>query len=509
MKTIRQNLILTAVFLFVASVAAGILSCGGGGGNPTFAPSPNSNNPGEESISSQGDGFNLRAIVIKSPAGLPTGVRVTWDRVTDSRATGYYLYRRDQSFPDGNPEGFESYRANGGDMIDQPDSGDTVTFDDAFDPNVGTTWYYRVTVVNNTNDESDFSNEISVTIAEFTFDSFSPTEGTVNDPVTLYGTNFGVHDETEDHVYFTGVSDWVEATITTWSQTEIEVEVPIGAVTGPIRVKIDDTAIDSDTDFTVLGPVLDSVDPLEDYANNLDITLTGSRFEDTRGTSVVTFNGAEVTNYVSWSDTEIVVKVPDNATTGPVKVKVGANETSGIDFTVLPHVNSLSPTSGQVDDEITINGTGFGTNQGSSTVKFNGVTASIVSWGNLQVVAKVPETITGDVVVTVGGNDSNGVSFTVIPNITSFSPNRSWAGQQVTINGTGFGPTQGTSKVYFYDGVEAGSYVSWNANQIVLTVPASADTGPITVEVGGETDASDTDILIVLPPVNLVGLEQY
>ena len=509
MKRAKKSLILFSVMFAVLGVIVGVFSCGGGGGGSISGVQPGTPSPTNESPAPRGDGFNLRAIVIKGSHGLPTGIKVTWDRVTDPRAIGYYLYRRDQSFPDGDPAGFESYRVNNGEMIDQPDSGDTVTFDDAFNPDVGTTWYYRVTVVNNTNDESDFSNEISVTIAEFTFDSFSPTEGTVNDQVTLYGTNFGIHDETADHVYFTGVTDWVEATIISWEQTEIKVEVPVGAVTGPIRVKIADTAVDSDNDFTVLAPVLDSVSPTQDYAENLDITLTGSRFEDTQGTSVVTFNGVEVDTYVSWSDTQIVVKVPTDATSGQVKVKVGANESNGIDFTVLPHINSLDPSSGHVDDEIEINGTGFGTSQGTSTVKFNGVTASIVSWGNLQIVAKVPETTTGDVVVTVGGNDSNGVTFTVIPNITGFSPSRSWAGQEVTISGTGFGPTQGSSKVYFYDNVEAASYVSWSANQIVVTVPVDANTGPIVVEVGGETDTSDDDILLVLPPPNLVDLDQY
>jgi len=487
-------------------------SCGGGGGGgSTPSVGPNApQGPADEPTKPIGDGFNLRAIVIKNAQGVPTGVRVTWDRVDDDRAQGYYLYRDDESIPGGNPEGHEDKRVNGGNMIDQPDSGDSVTFDDEFNPDYNTTWYYRVTVVNSTDDESDFSNELNITIVEFSFDSFDPTEGTVNDSVTLYGDNFGVYDEDDDHVYFTAPgSDWIEATVDSWEDEEIEVKVPVGAVTGPIRVKISDNPSDSDTDFTVLAPVLDDVDPTEDYAEHLDITLTGSRFEDTQGTSVVTFNGTEVDTYQSWTDTEIVVKVPNDATSGPVKVKVGANESGGIDFTVLPHINSLDPTSGNVGDEVTISGTGFGTSQGSSTVKFNGVEADIVSWGNLQIVAEVPETTTGNVVVTVGGNASNGVSFTVIPSITSFDPDRSWEDEEVTITGTGFGSSQGTSKVYFHDNVEAKSYVSWSATEIVVTVPHDAATGAITVEVGGETDTSDSDILIVLPPPNLDDLDQY
>ena len=513
MNTKERRAITLVLRAFLALIVIAIFaSCGGGGGGGgSQSVGPNApQDSTEEPAKPIGDGFNLRAIVIKDAQGVPTGVRVTWDRVNDDRAQGYYLYRDDESIPAGDPEGHEGKRVNGGNMIDQPSSGDTVTFDDEFNPEYDTTWYYRVTVVNSTDDESDFSNELNITIVEFSFDSFNPTEGTVNDPVTLYGDNFGVYDSGTDHVYFTKPgSQWIEATVDDWDDEEIDVKVPVGAVTGPIRIQIAGNPSDSDTDFTVLAPVLDDVDPLEDYAEHLDITLTGSRFEDTQGSSAVTFNGVEVDTYQSWSNTQIVVKVPTDATSGLVKVKVGANESGGIDFTVLPHINSLNPTSGNVGDQVTISGTGFGTSQGSSTVTFNGVEASIVSWGNLQVVAQVPETTTGNVVVTVGGNASNGVSFTVIPNITGTDPDRTWEDEEVTVTGTGFGSSQGSSKVYFYNSVEAKSYVSWSATQIVVTVPHDAATGPITVEVGGQTDTSDDDVLIVLPPPNLDDLDQY
>ncbi|PYU32718.1 MAG: hypothetical protein DMG31_10240, partial [Acidobacteria bacterium] len=37
-----------------------------------------------------------------------------------------------------------------------------------------------------------------------------------------------------------------------------------------------------------------------------------------------------------------------------------------------PTISSLSPTSGAVGASVTINGSGFGSSQGGSTVKFNG-----------------------------------------------------------------------------------------------------------------------------------------
>jgi hypothetical protein len=503
----RWGVQLGVVILLLFAVIA--FSCGGGGGSSQRLGGPSDVVPLPEDQYPTTGHIKLRGQLLKTPQGVPSGVRVTWERVTAASAVGYYLYRDDESIPDGDPEGYESLRVNGGDMIDQPGSGASVSFDDVFDPDLDSEWYYRLTVVNDTDDESDFSNQLSVTIVDFDFTGFDPTSGTVGDTVTLSGTNFGEDEPTEDVVYFTGASDWVEATITDWTQTDVDVTVPVGAMTGPIRMEIGGLYQNSGGDYTVLAPVADSIDPAEDYAEHNDITITGSRFEAAQGTSIVTFNGVEVDTYVSWSDTEVVVKVPDNATTGDVKVKVGANESNGVSFTVLPHIDSLDPDGGVVGDSFDVIGTGFGTTQGASTVTLSGDTCSVSNWGNLSITVTVPETESGNVVVTAGGNASNGVFFDVSPQVSGFSPTRSWVGQEVTISGTGFGPSQGSNKVYFYDGVEVTTYVTWGSNEIVVEIPAGAGTGTITVEVDGDDSVSDDPILIVLAPPNLDDVEQF
>ena len=53
-----------------------------------------------------------------------------------------------------------------------------------------------------------------------------------------------------------------------------------------------------------------------------EVTIMGSAFGDSRGTSTVTFNETAVTTYTSWSDTQIVFAVPQNATTGNKTVVV-------------------------------------------------------------------------------------------------------------------------------------------------------------------------------------------
>src|SRR6266403_763164 len=88
-----------------------------------------------------------------------------------------------------------------------------------------------------------------------------------------------------------------------------------------------------------------------------------------------------------------------------------------------PSITSLSPTSGPVGTSVTITGRNFGSPQGTSTVQFNGTTGTPTSWSATSIVVPVPSgATTGNVVVTVSGAASRGVSFTVVPNITSLSP---------------------------------------------------------------------------------------
>ena len=77
-------------------------------------------------------------------------------------------------------------------------------------------------------------------------------------------------------------------------------------------------------------------------------------------------------------------------------------------------MTSLSPTSGRGgrggdDERDELRG-----DAGHSTVTFNGTAAAPASWSGTSIVVPVPSgATTGNVVVTVGGEASNGVSFTV------------------------------------------------------------------------------------------------
>ncbi|MEW6470259.1 MAG: PKD domain-containing protein [Bacteroidota bacterium] len=103
------------------------------------------------------------------------------------------------------------------------------------------------------------------------------------------------------------------------------------------------------------------------------ITITGTNFGATQGSGVVRFRNADdggsttitplASQYVSWSNTQIVVEVPQNAGTGTIQVVQGQTFTSSQTLTVsYAHLNvDFDPGSGTIayeTDHINDNGSG-------------------------------------------------------------------------------------------------------------------------------------------------------
>jgi hypothetical protein len=144
------------------------------------------------------------------------------------------------------------------------------------------------------------------------------------------------------------------------------------------------------------------------------VIITGSGFGAAQGASTISFNGVAATP-IGWSNTEIKAPVPSGASTGPVRLCVAGECGIVGTFTVTPTIVSVSPLEGPVGAEVTIIGTGFGSNQGTSTVTFNGIIATPASWSRTEITVPVPTgATTGPLIVTVDGWPSNGITFTII-----------------------------------------------------------------------------------------------
>jgi len=229
------------------------------------------------------------------------------------------------------------------------------------------------------------------------------------------------------------------------------------------------------------------------------VTITGTNFGATQGTSGVSFNGLGAT-VSSWSATSIVTVVPGPALTGPVVVTVGGVASNGVIFTVTPSILTLNPVSAPVGTSVQISGGGFGATQGTSTVTFNGTLAPPTSWTNSSLTVPVPTgATTGNVVVTVAGVASNGMLFTVAPKITGLNPTSGPVGTSVNVVGTNFGATQGASTIAFA-GI-ALAPTSWNATTIVFSVPNGASAGSAAVVVTVAGLGSNSANFLVTPAI--------
>ena len=184
-----------------------------------------------------------------------------------------------------------------------------------------------------------------------------------------------------------------------------------------------------------------------------------------------------------------------------------ANGTDSTTVVPLPNITALTPSSGAVGTSVTITGTNFSSTPSTNSVTFNGTAATVTNSTATTLTVSVPGGATsGNVVVTIGGLASNGWNFTVAPSITGLSPTSGAVGTSVTISGSNFGTTQGSSIVTFAGGVTTFAYSrtltidptkcgSADSPNFPILVSAS-DTSLKDVAHGGNVQKSDaSDIL--------------
>ena len=292
----------------------------------------------------------------------------------------------------------------------------------------GVSWTQRdsaqtITMAQNVYIGFGVSSNVNSSLATVTFDNATVTIGTtpfvtgvspdlggIGSSVTISGSNFGAT-QGSSTLSFNGTT---ASSITSWSNSQIVANVPIGATTGPVNVVVNSIQGISSTSFDVIHPVVTSVTPPSAPIGGT-ITVTGTGFGAYTGYGQVQFNGAAVDAY-PWSDTSITASVPTGATSGPLTVVYDGVASNSLSFTVLEplSVTAISPAAGSVGSTVTITGAGFGANQSDSVVTFNGTTATAVTWTDTSITAVVPTgASTGPVTVDVATTTADGPSFEV------------------------------------------------------------------------------------------------
>lgn len=102
-----------------------------------------------------------------------------------------------------------------------------------------------------------------------------------------------------------------------------------------------------------------------------------------------------------------------------------------------PEVTSISPPEGTAGTEVTIKGSGFGSDQGKGVVEFGQVTAEVSSWSDGEIKAKVPAGLEkGEYAISVAtdAGKSSGMEFTVKEGGTATEPDENRKSGQVEHN---------------------------------------------------------------------------
>src|SRR5258708_24104807 len=93
------------------------------------------------------------------------------------------------------------------------------------------------------------------------------------------------------------------------------------------------------------------------------------------------------------------------------------------------------------------------------------------------------------------------VAMATPPSITSLSPASGAVGATVTIAGSGFGSTQGTSTVTFNGTVATPAPSGWSASSITVPVPTGATTGNVIVTVSGKASNGQSFTVLGTPSI--------
>ena len=309
-----------------------------------------------------------------------------------------------------------------------------------------------------------------------------PTDGGVNDQVTVSGNGFAANKTVT--ITFDGAAvATTPASVTTGSNGSFSATfiVPT-AGRGDHTVRAQDASGNFATATFAIGQNI-TIAPTLGLVGD-QVTVSGTGF-DIQKRVTITFDGVAVTTNPatvttgadgSFSATFIVSSAANGAHT--VKVQDASGNSSTATYSVR-HRMSMEPTEGKVGDEVSVSGSGFA---GSSTVtiffdNFSVGTATTGADGSFtNAVFNVPVSAKGTHTVKVQDASGNSDTATFATGETmSISPTSGFVGDQITASGTGFGANR--SVTFYVDNESAGSTTT-DANGSfsgTFTIPASAN----------------------------------
>ncbi len=309
---------------------------------------------------------------------------------------------------------------------------------------------------------------------------FSPASGAPRTLVTVNGYNF----MGAQKVQVNGVN----APFSVVAPTQLNLEVPATATTGPITVTTAaGTGISFDWFVVRTGkPMIFGFDPEAGQGRTL-VIIEGV---DLATANSVRFNNAPAP-FSAVADSQIRATVPDGATSGPITVTTPAGSVvSSNRFIVAPVITSFAPTNGVPGAVVRIRGTNLAD---VTVVRFKEASASFQIVSTNELTAVVPtNAISGWInVINQAGIVASETVFLVLPQVNRFEPASGLAGTQVTLFGAGFADVTAVR----FGNVNAAFQVL-SSTEIRAVVPQGAATGTITVVTAAGSATSSRSFVV-------------
>lgn len=263
------------------------------------------------------------------------------------------------------------------------------------------------------------------------------------------------------------------------SDTQLEATVPALTASGPVTVSasgIGGTTTGTDFFFFYLPPSNLVLKPTQQFRGK-PLTISGKNLYRITSVSV---NGIPVPITSRTEGSELIIGVPENASSGPVVVANRAGSTSA-PLVVLqpPLITSVLPAKARPGERVVLQGN-FLLN---AQIFFTGSTAPAADGGKNEDTERwvlVPtDAQTGPVrVVNVAGQTTSTAVFTPLRlvSITDFTPKSAKAGVNVVFTGQNL---ETVTAVRFNGGTSAPAIFNVSGGILVATIPADAVTGQI------------------------------
>jgi len=356
--------------------------------------------------------------------------------------------------------------------------------------------------------------------------SLSPTSGPVGTLVTISGSNFGATQGSS-----TIALDGTTATVVSWAAVSITAIVPSGASSGSFSVTVNGTPASSSS-FTITA--------LPSGWSDGDVGSVGVAGSATYANGIFTANGSGVgisttadgLNFVSQplsgNGTIIarVVSVQGSSTQAGVMIRqtLAANSIEASTYVQSSYIyfNDRTSTGGNGGSwgsqyqptlpywvELVCNGSTFSSYYSPDGVSWTqlGSSQTISMGANVYVGLVVSSESNSSLATATFDNVSISSAASPAPVITSLSATTGPIGSQVTVSGSGFGSSQGSSVVTLNDAPV--TINSWSATSIGITIPSGATSGLLVVSVAPSmNDSNPVEFAVTMQPLPTTWVDQ-